>query len=44
VALKTAACFQSIKDLAARSIALFQEAGKVIQSPRCLVFGLQKWL
>ncbi len=36
VALKTAASFQSIKDPAARSVALFQEAGKVIQSPRCL--------
>lgn len=34
--LKTAASFQSIKDPAARSVALFQEAGKVIQSPRCL--------
>ena len=36
VPLKTAADFQSIKDPAARSIALFTEAGKVIQSPRCL--------
>ncbi len=36
VVLKTAASFQSIKDPATRSIALFQEAGKVIQSPRCL--------
>jgi len=36
VTLKTAASFQSIKDPAARSIALFTEAGKVIQSPRCL--------
>ncbi len=36
VVLKTAADFQSIKDPAARSIALFTEAGKVIQSPRCL--------
>lgn len=34
--LKTAADFQSIKDPAARSVALFTEAGKVIQSPRCL--------
>ncbi len=34
--LKTAADFQSIKDPAARSLALFAEAGKVIQSPRCL--------
>lgn len=32
MALKTAASFPSIKDLAARSIALFQEAGKVIQN------------
>lgn len=36
VVLKTAASFQSIADPAARSVALFQEAGKVIQSPRCL--------
>lgn len=36
VTLRTAASFQSIKDPAARSIALFTEAGKVIQSPRCL--------
>jgi len=36
VTLKTAASFQSIKDPATRSIALFTEAGKVIQSPRCL--------
>ena len=35
-ALRTAASFQSIKDPAARSVALFQEAGKVLQSPRCL--------
>ncbi|MBI1684670.1 Isoquinoline 1-oxidoreductase subunit [Caulobacter hibisci] len=34
--LKTAADFQSIQDPAARSLALFAEAGKVIQSPRCL--------
>ncbi|NGM51329.1 Isoquinoline 1-oxidoreductase subunit [Caulobacter sp. 602-2] len=34
--LKTVASFQSIKDPAARSVALFTEAGKVIQSPRCL--------
>jgi hypothetical protein len=34
--LRTAASFQSIKDPAARSVALFTEAGKVIQSPRCL--------
>jgi hypothetical protein len=36
VALKTAASFQSIKDPGARSVALFQEAGKVIESPRCM--------
>ncbi len=34
--LKAAASFQSIKDPGARSVALFTEAGKVIQSPRCL--------
>ncbi|WP_175582048.1 Isoquinoline 1-oxidoreductase subunit [Caulobacter sp. SSI4214] len=34
--LKTVASFQSIRDPAARSVALFTEAGKVIQSPRCL--------
>jgi hypothetical protein len=34
--LKSAADFQSIQDPAARSVALFTEAGKVIQSPRCL--------
>ena len=28
--------FESIKDKNERAIALFQEAGKVIQSPRCL--------
>ena len=36
VMLKPAAEFASIKDDHARSIALFQEAGKVILSPRCL--------
>jgi hypothetical protein len=34
--LKSPADFVSIKDPAARSVALFTEAGKVIQSPRCL--------
>jgi hypothetical protein len=34
--LKSAADFASIKDPAARSVALFTEAGKVIQSPRCM--------
>jgi hypothetical protein len=34
--LRSVASFASIKDKKARSIALFQEAGKVIQSPRCL--------
>jgi hypothetical protein len=34
--LKPASEFLSIQDKRARSIALFQEAGKVIQSPRCL--------
>jgi hypothetical protein len=34
--LKTAASFTSIKDPAARSLALFAEAGKVISSPRCM--------
>ncbi len=33
--LRPAASFDGIKDKRARSIALFQEAGKVIQSPRC---------
>lgn len=36
VPLKAAATFLSIKDPAARSVALFQEAGKVIESPRCM--------
>lgn len=34
VTLKSAASFTSITDPAARSAALFTEAGKVIQSPR----------
>ena len=34
--LKSAAEFVSIKDPAARSVALFTEAGKVIESPRCM--------
>ncbi|MFT4251281.1 MAG: Isoquinoline 1-oxidoreductase subunit [Caulobacter sp.] len=34
--LKSVADFQSIKDPGARSLALFGEVGKVIQSPRCL--------
>jgi len=34
--LKAAAEFDGIKDRRARSLALFQEAGKVIQHPRCL--------
>jgi hypothetical protein len=34
--LKSASAFVSIQDPAARSVALFSEAGKVIQSPRCL--------
>ena len=34
--LRTAASFGGIADPRARSMALFQEAGKVIQSPRCL--------
>ena len=34
--LRSVSSFQSIKDPAARSLALFEEAGKVIQSPRCL--------
>ena len=34
--LKPVAEFESIQDKRKRSIALFQEAGKVIQSPRCL--------
>ena len=34
--LKSAADFVSIKDPAARSVALFTEAGKVIESPRCM--------
>lgn len=35
-ALRGVASFQSIRDPGARSVALFAEAGKVIQSPRCL--------
>jgi hypothetical protein len=35
-ALKAASDFDSIQDRNARAIALFQEAGKVIQSPRCM--------
>lgn len=34
--LKPASEFASIKDRRARSLALFEEAGKVIQHPRCL--------
>ena len=34
--LKPASTFASIQDERARSVALFAEAGKVIQSPRCL--------
>ncbi|WP_438750239.1 Isoquinoline 1-oxidoreductase subunit [Pararhizobium sp. O133] len=34
--LKTAADFQSITDAKQRSLALFKEAGKVIQHPRCV--------
>jgi len=34
--LRSAASFADIKDQRARSVALFREAGKVIQSPRCL--------
>ena len=34
--LKSAAEFVSIQDPAARSVALFTEAGKVINSPRCM--------
>ena len=34
--LKSAADFASIQDPAARSLALFTEAGKVINSPRCM--------
>lgn len=35
-ALKPLSAFASIKDRKARSLALFAEVGKVIQSPRCL--------
>jgi hypothetical protein len=34
--LKPAASFASIRDQRARSVALFTEAGKVLQHPRCL--------
>ncbi len=34
--LKSPADFVSIKDRAARSVAVFAEAGKVIESPRCM--------
>ncbi|HJV41909.1 Isoquinoline 1-oxidoreductase subunit [Caulobacter sp.] len=34
--LRTVVSFQSIRDPGARSVALFTEAGRVIQSPRCL--------
>lgn len=34
--LRDPASFDSIADQAARSVALFEEAGKVIQSPRCV--------
>ena len=34
--LKPASSFQSIQDERERSLALFQEAGKVIQHPRCI--------
>ena len=34
--LRPASAFASIRDPKARSVALFTEAGKVIQSPRCL--------
>src|ERR1700680_3307897 len=35
-ALRSAASFDTIADRRARSIALFEEAGKVLQSPRCV--------
>src|SRR5215471_4390000 len=35
-ALKAVSEFANVQDKQARSIALFEEAGKVIQSPRCL--------
>lgn len=34
--LKPASAFAGIKDANERAVALFQEAGKVIQSPRCM--------
>jgi hypothetical protein len=36
ITLKPVSDFESINDKNERAIALFQEAGKVIQSPRCL--------
>jgi len=36
VALRPASSFDTIKDKSARSVALFEEAGKVIASPRCM--------
>jgi hypothetical protein len=36
VTLKSASDFDMITDRNARSVALFEEAGKVVQSPRCL--------
>jgi hypothetical protein len=36
VTLKAVSDFDSITDRSARAVALFEEAGKVIQSPRCL--------
>jgi hypothetical protein len=36
VTLRSAASFEGIADRNARSVALFNEAGKVIQSPRCM--------
>jgi hypothetical protein len=36
VALKAVSAFDSIADPKARSIAIFEEAGKVLQHPRCL--------
>lgn len=36
VTLKPVSSFDAIKDKTARSVALFEEAGKVIASPRCM--------
>src|ERR1700704_7125700 len=36
ITLKPVSDFESVNDKNERAIALFQEAGKVIQSPRCL--------